>query len=140
MRTLPAALALLSVLVLSAACGDDGSGPDEDGIHGTYTLQSVDLSSLPFIVQTTAQQKVEVVGGEIILRKDGTFRDELRLHVTPTGGTATPESDILSGTFTRALEILTLTPSGELEGYRVTILENGNLMQTVGSFTMLYVR
>jgi hypothetical protein len=140
MRTLPAALALLAVLVFGAACGDDGSGPDEDGIHGTYTLRSVDLTNLPFTISNNSTRKVEVTAGEIVLRADGTFKDELVYRVTPVGGTESSEGDVLNGTFTRALEILTLTPSGELQGYSVTVLENGNLMQTIGAYTLVYAR
>ena len=137
MRTLPAALALLALLVFGAACGDEGTGPD-DGINGTYTLRSIDLTALPFTIQNNSRQRVEVTGGEIVLRRDGTFTDELHYSVTPTGGAAAPESDVLNGTFTRALEILTFTPAGEPDGYSVTILEDGRLMQTVGAFTLVY--
>ena len=53
---------------------------------------------------------------------------------------AAPENDVLNGTFTRALEMLTFTPTGEPEGYPVTILTDGRLMQTVGAFTLVYRR
>jgi hypothetical protein len=139
MRTLPAALALLAVLVFGAACGDEGTEPD-DGIHGTYTLRSIDLTALPFTIQNNSQQRVDVTGGEIVLRSDGTFTDEIRYSVTPTGGAAALENDVLTGTFTRALEILTFTPTGEPDGYPVTILEDGRLMQTVGAYTLAYRR
>jgi hypothetical protein len=139
MRTLPAALALLAVLVFGAACGD-GTGPDEDGINGTYTLRLVDLAALPFTIQNNSRRKVEVIGGEIVLHANGTFTDELRYSVTPAGGTAGPDNDMMSGRFTRALEVLTFTPSGASEGYPVTIIQDGWLMQTVGAFTLVYAR
>ena len=74
-------LALASLV----ACGDNSTtGPTTVNLVGTWTLQSVNGSPIPFS-QTSATQKLEVLSGSLVISGNGAFTSTLIERVTPTG-------------------------------------------------------
>jgi len=136
MRLRAVALALALLLPLSA-CSDDGTGPDEDGVHGSYTLRTISGGSLPFTLLDDSFERIEVMEGEIVLRSDGTFTDDILYRVTPVGGVSGPETERFTGRFTQNVGSITFQPTGS-GTYQVTIVASGTLSQQVGNYTLLY--
>jgi hypothetical protein len=130
---------LLALLLPLAACsGDDGTEPTEDGVEGTYALLTVNGNTLPFLLQETTAQKVELISGSIVLRANGTFDDVLNYRITPTGGAAAAEVDLITGTFLKSASILMFSPSeGQGGGYEVSIV-TGGLSTRINTFTLIY--
>ena len=136
MRLRLAALAL-AVLLPLAACSDDGTGPDENGIHGTYTLRTIDGGNLPFTLRDDNVERVEVTEGEIVLRSDGTFTDDLAYRITPFGGAGGPDIESLAGRFIHNVGSITFQPDG-FGPYDLAIVASGTLRSRVGSYTLIY--
>ena len=133
MRRLLSALALSLALPL-AAC--DSTSPDE-GIDGEYVLQSINGGTLPWLVVEVGADKLEVVSGSILLRKDGSFLDRTTFRVTQNGTTRN-EDDIYEGTFLQSATGATLRPVG-FEPYMVAIAGN-RLTQLLGTAELVYLR
>ena len=85
---------LAGLLILSQGCGGGDSPttttPTPTPITGTYTLQSVNGQSLPWVLQAedADYMGVEVTAGSITLNQDMTCSSSLTLTVTD-GGTVT---------------------------------------------------
>ena len=87
-----------ALVPLFVACGD--SEPTAPDINGQYTLQRVNGSILPGILDATATDTVRATGGFAVIRSDGTWAGELNLMIT-SGGFVFPTTDNGSGTYTR---------------------------------------
>jgi hypothetical protein len=85
-------IALLTILLTAAACGDS-LGPDS--FTGTYELETVNGSDLPFGVLG-----IEITDGSITLRSDGTYTGRTRIRFTENGQARTQEQTE-QGTFER---------------------------------------
>jgi hypothetical protein len=133
-------IAFLFVLLVSVTGCSEVAGPEGQGIHGTWVLETINLAGLPFALIDDDIEKVEVMSGRIDLRVDGTFTDEMGYRLTPAGGAAEPFGETLTGRFYQDRELGAIF--FEIEGggaYDVEVGE-GTLTQLVGGYELVYVR
>ncbi len=102
---------------LLTACGDDGDATGTGGtsIFGTYTLQTVNGSSLPFVVIQVGNDKLEITAGSVRLNSDNTYSISISLRLTEAG-TVTTETDTGAGTYTASGSTIQFSDSGDGEG------------------------
>ena len=110
--------------------------PTPTPITGTYTLQSVNGQSLPWVLQAedADYMGVEVTAGSITLNQDMTCSSSLTLTVTD-GGTVTTTTDTDVGTYTHTNGAVTmtwvsdgLTDSGSLISSQITLTADGDVL------------
>ena len=128
----------LAVLALTlalpfAACADN-TGP-EDTLEGTYTLEAINGSALPWLAVEIDADKVEVASGAITLLTDGTFTDRMTFSITEGGVTRT-ESDVYAGMYIRTPTGATLSPMG-FDPYTVEITGT-TMTQMINEFELTY--
>jgi hypothetical protein len=92
----------LTTFVLAAAllsgCGSDKStGPTQASIVGTWNLESVNGTPLPYVFQTTPT-KLEVLSEQFVVDADGTFTDESTVREMD-GSTVTTQTSTDAGTY-----------------------------------------
>ena len=100
--------ALITLLVLGfAACGDDGLSLED--IVGTYTLQTIDGESIPWVkAQTGTTYTLEVTGGNIILNALRTCTNTIVFRETQDGNVTTEtETVVCQYSFTDGVLLLT---------------------------------
>lgn len=123
----------LVALAVAVACGSDSTTqPTIATLAGTWTLQSVNGSPLPFTVSQTTNDKLEVLSDIVTASPNGTYTEVLQIRETLNGqavvnnvpdngtfsvnGTAVTLSGVSSGNITGALSndnrTLTLTEEG----------------------------
>jgi hypothetical protein len=130
MRTSPAralrvAIAAAAVAML-AACGSDSTGPRTTNVSGTYTLTSVDGSSLPFTIPNTGDNIEIVDNATVTLNSDSSYTavangtengDSTTIitdagHYSVSGSQVTFTSSVIQGgTYTGSVSGSTLTVS-----------------------------
>jgi hypothetical protein len=76
--TLMSALPFLSL----AACASDAVGPPSGIVAGRYQLQTVNGTTLPFVVVQSDTSKGELTSDQLTLNADGTFSDLEGLRTT----------------------------------------------------------
>jgi len=117
----------LAFLVLGlVACGDDVIGPED--IAGTYTLQSVNGQSLPWVIlQVGDTYSMLVTAGSITINKSMTCSRSLTVTETD-GGTVTTTTDTEVCTYTFVNGAITFswgsdgdTDSGSIVGSQLTL-------------------
>lgn len=79
------------MVALLASC-DDPAGSVPSAAVGTYTLVRVNGQLLPVRIIDTPDQKVDMVGGGMIVRADGSYRESRDSRVTDAQGTRTGTS------------------------------------------------
>lgn len=127
MRKLLAAVLLLLASVAVTACSDS-TGPES--AEGTYTLATVNGSSLPAVVFQVGSDKLEVVAGTLTLSSNSSFTGSLTIRETFQGTTNT-ETESGTGTYTRSGNTITFnsgddeTATGTLSGNTLTISDEG---------------
>jgi hypothetical protein len=128
---------LLSALAL-AACGSDSSTAPAPTIAGTWTLQTINGSALPFTIAQTATSKIEVLSDVITISGTGSFTQTTSLRST-TSGVATTQSVADAGTYVVNGSAVTLrfnsdgsTGTGSWSGDTITT--------TDGGFALVYKR
>ena len=117
-------LALVSTVL--AACGDS-TGPSRTGttgIAGTYNLQTVNGSPLPYTVIQVGQDKLEVTAGRVTLTADRTFSASITFRETENG-TATTTTETDSGTYTQNGTAINFAYA---DGTTDTAALNGNIL------------
>ena len=119
------------VLVL-VACGDGVIGPED--IAGTYTLQSVNGHTLPWVMQVGTTQSMELTEGSITINQNMTCSRSLKLTETD-GGTVTTVTNTDGGTYTLVNGAITFTwdsdgstDSGSIGGSQLTITVDGDVL------------
>lgn len=127
-----AAVLVLSLAVTAGACGDIGTRPTQS-LAGTWSLQTVNGSGLPFLVGTSASgtDSLQVLGDVITASGAGTFTDVTIVRST-VSGQVTTDSIPDAGTYTLIGSSASLrfasdgsTISGQLSGNTLS-LSSGN--------------
>lgn len=92
---------ILSILILfTAACSDDSTGPDEASIVGTYALQTAAGERLPARISGFPGVRLEVTAGSLTLNPDLTFSRSITWRTIRVGSEqSSTETD--SGTYER---------------------------------------
>ena len=93
------------------ACGsDDPTGPgggDGQAVAGSYDLSSINGENLPVTVLETIGERVEIIGGNLSIRADGTFVLSATVRIT-TDSQSETVSDDTSGSWSLSGNQLTL--------------------------------
>lgn len=123
---------LMAAFVLTA-CGGDGptaTPPDVD-ISGTYALVSINGDPLPFVFvpETDFGNGVTLVGGELVLNRDGTCSSTLFLVLSGDGLTFNGEEG----------DTCTYTVTGILLGLRWSDGSTGSGTLSMGNTEILIV-
>ena len=74
-----------------AAC-DDATGAVPDAAVGLYDLARVNGQPLPTRIVDTPEQQVDITGGRLQVRADGTYRESRDSRITDAAGTRTGTS------------------------------------------------
>ncbi len=134
-------IALTAVSVALAACGGGGDDPiGPANVAGTYTLQTVNGSPLPFTTSEDATYKAEILSSAITLNGNNTFSWAFTGRSTDNG-TPTTNSETFTGTYTINGSSIRMTDS---EGYTDATVGNGTITMVIegpaGTFTLLFRR
>jgi hypothetical protein len=122
-----------AVLVLAVACGasDAGTAPTSSSVVGTWTLQSVNGSALPFVVSQTGANKLELVSDVVSATASGTFTQSTTIRNT-TNGQVTTQSVPDAGSYSLNGTAVTFqfnsdnsVGTGSLNGNTMTVAQDG---------------
>lgn len=114
-------LALLIISSLSLAC-TDSAGPAPDMV-GTWRLQTVNGTALPFSFQDSPVDRIEIISNVLTFADTGRFMDVNLWRVTD-GSIVRSETINAQGTYTFDGSTVTLTYDGDGAVYTATVLSN----------------
>ena len=114
------------------ACGDDSAtAPTTDSVAGTWSLQSINGTALPYVVFQIGADKVELVSDVVVAVASGTFTQTTVVRTTASGQVTT-ESQADAGTWSLNGTAVTFqfngdgtTGTGSISGNSMTIAESG---------------
>lgn len=130
MRKLLAAVAMMALV----GCSDNVTDPITGSIAGVYRIQSVNGSSLPYVVPNS--QDSEVVTDDVITMDDtGTWSE---VYFYRTNGSSTVQSLNFNGQYYRSGANITLTENGQTQ-YSGTF-DGRQLHFVAGNATLVYSR
>jgi hypothetical protein len=116
--------------LVPAACGDGTTNPSLR-LQGTYVLERVNGGALPFLAEQIGSSRLDIIGGTLILRADGSYSGAVTSRQTD-GVTPLTFSQQSTGTFTVAASQVTFKESdtgsiygGVLNGTRLIATRNG---------------
>jgi hypothetical protein len=99
----------VALLALSAACGSDGtSAPTTPTLVGTWKLESINGSRLPYVLDQAGSDKLELLEAGLTASASGKFT-ATSTERTTIAGTVRSQSYVEDGSFTMAGAIATLT-------------------------------
>jgi hypothetical protein len=116
--------AILTAAVVLTACSDSPTGGSGQ-IEGTYSIHTINGSSLPYTLFQFGNDKFEVLSGSMTLQANGTFTQTFSTRETEEGVTTT-ETSTSSGTWSRTGNTVVLASQGE----QVTMTWDGNRQLT----------
>ena len=127
MRKLVAALFLATFV----ACGGDSITDATASIAGTYTLQTVNGSPLPFTVFTSGTTKIEITDDVVTITDAGTYSESGHTRTT-NGSQVTTQVVSEVGSYTRNGTAITFrsndglsVSTGAISGSSITIVDSG---------------
>ena len=126
-----------SALVL-LGCGSDSTGPDAS-VVGTWDLQTVNNSALPFTLQVdpNTNTRVEVISDQYVVHNGGTY-DETFTTRTTSGTQVTEDPLTDAGTWTVHGNTVNLIAS---DGSALVGTVNGDhITAAIAGFTLVYVK
>lgn len=97
----------VAALVAMAACG--AAATDARGVAGTYTLQTVKGSPLPFAIEDDSAGRIDVLDDAVTLAAAGSYTQNGHYRVTPGGDTARVLTVSNAGTYVVSGHTITLT-------------------------------
>jgi hypothetical protein len=119
------------IFLAIAACSTDSTTGPTGSIAGTWTLQTVNGFSLPFTIEQTVTDKVELLSDVIVISGTGSFTQTATVRTT-TNGAATTQSAADAGTYTLNGTAITLhfnsdgsTGTGSWSGNTITTTDGG---------------
>lgn len=125
------ALAIAAVTLL-IACGDDGTtAPTTTSVAGTWTLQSINGTSLPYVIAQTGADKIEITSDVVTAVATGSFTQITTIRTTVSGQIST-QSVADAGTWTLNGTAVTFqfnsdgsVGTGSISGNTLTVTESG---------------
>ena len=127
-------LTLLLALGTAGCSSDDSTGPDIS-VDGTWTLQTVNGSNLPYVVAQAGNDKVEVTA-DVLTVASGAFTELTTIRVT-SGGAVTTQSIPDAGTYSINGTAVTFTFQSDGSTGTGTLNENSLIVVTQG-LSLLY--
>lgn len=124
-------LSLTLAFAILACGGDDSTSvPTNASVAGTWTLQTVNSSPLPFTLATTPA-KIELLSNVVTVSSNGTYSSSLTTRTT-VSGQATTATSTAAGTYTlsgNAVAIRsndgTTVQAGTVSGNTLTLAQTG---------------
>jgi hypothetical protein len=120
------------LLLVGAACGGDSpTQPTSSSVAGTWSLQTINGTGLPYIVAQTGSDKVELTSDVLTVVGSGSFTQITQVRVTQNGQVSTQSipdagSYVLNGTaVTFTFNSDGSSGTGSLSGNTLTIAEDG---------------
>jgi hypothetical protein len=119
------------LLIVAAACGGDSPTQPTASVVGTWNLQTVNGSALPYLVPETDTVKVELLSDVLTVAANGTFTEMTQLRATQNGQASTESipdggSYALNGTaVTFTFDSDESTGTGSLSGNTLTVAAEG---------------
>ena len=120
------------LLLVGAACGGDSpTQPTSPSVAGTWSLQTINGTGLPYIVAQTGSDKVELTSDVLTVVGSGSFTQITQVRVTQNGQVSTQSipdagSYVLNGTaVTFTFNSDGSSGTGSLSGNTLTIAEDG---------------
>lgn len=135
LRRIPLLLmALVASPVLLGGC--DSPTDPQTRVAGTYTMTQVNGQAPPVTVLQVPEGRIEVTGGSMVLRADGSYTETVQVRVTPTGGSPQSDQQVENGTYAVTATSITFTVppsagqaafsySGTISGDIITYTEQG---------------
>jgi hypothetical protein len=128
------------LLAMSVACGGDSPvEPLNVQIAGTWHLQSINGSPLPFIVFQSATEKFEITSDVLTIVSSGTFTELTAFRLTENGA-ITNESFPDSGTFTINGNAITFVFISDATATGTGTLSDGTLTVTSSGVVLIYTK
>ena len=120
------------LLLVGAACGGDSpTQPTSSSVAGTWSLQTINGTALPYIVAQAGSDKVELTSDVLTVVGSGSFTQITQVRVTQNGQVSTQSipdagSYVLNGTaVTFTFNSDGSSGTGSLSGNTLTIAEDG---------------
>lgn len=137
MRRFPQCAVILGCLCALLGCGDP-VGPESSFI-GSYTLQTINGSALPYVVAQSGQNTVAVTADQIVVADGGSWSEVITYRLVENGQTRN-ETVSDGGTWVRTGSTLSLYQTGATSTtYSGTIGPN-RLTFTDASFVQVFVK
>ena len=114
-------------LFAAVSCGGDSTAPGTANITGSYGLQTVNGTPLPFVVLQIGSDKIEVLNETVTLSEGDAFTQQGSLRITQSG-VVSIDSYAEAGVYTRNVTALNFvfsadgtTGTGTLSGNTLTV-------------------
>ncbi|MBM4193404.1 MAG: hypothetical protein FJ202_03360 [Gemmatimonadetes bacterium] len=140
-RLIVVAAAGLWLTAAVAACSGDSSAPTASAsasVVGTWNLQQVGNSPLPYLIDQNGADKSELTGGTLVFLSSGFFTEVSTVRNT-TGGQVSMTSVPQGGTFTANKGAVQATFAGAAEASAGTYTAS-TLTIAIGGLPMTYRR
>ena len=124
-------LASFALVVLAACGGESTTAPTNVSVAGTWTLQSINGTGLPYIVAQTGADKVEITSDVVTVVASGSFTQITTVRTTFSGQVTTQSvadagSWVLNGTAaTFQFNSDGSVGTGSISGNTLTIASDG---------------
>jgi hypothetical protein len=117
-------------VVLAVGCGGGNTTGPYTSVAGTYTLRTLNGSSLPHIVNQMGASMAEILDATLTLNEDGTFNESGHDRMTESGLATTTSfidagSISLRGTTITLVSSTTGTTNGSFNGDILTLSSAG---------------
>ena len=126
-------LVSLALVLAVAGCGSDSSTtPTNSSVAGTWTLQSVNGSPLPFTL-SASPAKIELLSDVVVATSNGTWTSTQQTRTTIGTGTPTTSTATDGGTYTLSGNNVSILSSsagstaqaGTINGNTLTLSQSG---------------
>jgi len=134
-------IAILLVPILVGAClsTQDSSltlDPTDTNVAGSFSLASINGSSLPIIAAVNAAQETDLLSDTVSIQSDGTWTETSVFNITVfPGNTASTQVTVIGGTYTISSQQINFVQTtgggsvafaGSVKGSRLTLLYGGS--------------
>jgi hypothetical protein len=132
---------LIPALAIALASCTEATGVANADILGRWNLSTVDGRPLPFAVDESATQRVEIVADDLTLNENGSLTGSTSLRLIENGQVVSTESFQQTGTWTRTGSSLSMriTEDGETFDSSATV-GDGTLTVNGGGNVFIYRR
>jgi hypothetical protein len=130
---------LAAAVAVTTACGGDSSTGPGATVAGTYTLQTVNSKTLPFVLYDDGTQKIEVISDVYNISAGGTYTNQTVVRTT-AGGTASTDTLSSNGTYKQSGNSLTLTDAADSTDQVTGTLSGSTFTINVEGVTLVYTR
>jgi hypothetical protein len=126
MRILP-----LALLIVAISCSDSTTAPTFASVAGTWSLQTINGTPLPFTTSQSATDRTEILSDIVNATSSGTFTETTTFRFTQNGSVST-QTSVDNGTFSLNGTAVTFTfnsdgstDTGSLNGNTMTVTQTG---------------